>query len=281
MKRASLNRRRLVDQVVRLLSLVAAFLALGALGWILFEVFRRGGAALSFRLLTAAPTPPGVPGGGLGNAILGSLMMTVLAASIGVPLGILAGIFLAEYGTGSRLAEAVRFAANVLMGVPSILVGVFVYTVLVLPAGHFSGYAGAAALLVIMLPVMARTSEDMLRLVPASLREAGLALGVPRWRVTLGVVFRAAKVGLTTAGLLAVARISGETAPLLFTALNSPYWPTSLNEPTANLTVTIFNYAMSPYADWKEQAWAASLLITAGVLVLSIGSRTLLQRRRD
>jgi phosphate transport system permease protein len=207
--------------------------------------------------------------------------MTFLATVIGVPLGLLAGIYLAEYGGGSKLADLIRLGANILMGVPSIIVGVFVYAVLVVPMGHFTGYAGAISLAIIMFPVIARSSGDILALVPASLREAALALGVPRWRVTLGIVFRAAKSGLITACLLAVARISGETAPLLFTALNSPYWPTTLNGPTANLTVTIFNYAMSPYEDWKNQAWAASLLIMLGVLVLAKGTRFLLARRRD
>jgi phosphate transport system permease protein len=281
MKYSSAKRRRLTDLAVRLFAQVASLLALGALVWILFEVLRRGGSALSLSLLTKGPTPPGVPGGGFGNAVLGSLLMTFLATVIGVPLGLLAGIYLAEYGGGSKLADLIRLGANILMGVPSIIVGVFVYAVLVVPMGHFTGYAGAISLAIIMFPVIARSSGDILALVPASLREAALALGVPRWRVTLGIVFRAAKSGLITACLVAVARISGETAPLLFTALNSPYWPTTLNGPTANLTVTIFNYAMSPYEDWKNQAWAASLLIMLGVLVLAKGTRFLLARRRD
>jgi phosphate transport system permease protein len=220
-----------------------------------------------------------MPGGGLANAVVGTLGITLLATVLGVPAGLLAGVYLGEFGQDSRLAAASRFATNVLMGIPSIIVGVFVYTLIVMPMGHFSGYAGALALAIIMLPIVASTTEDILRLVPDTLRESALALGAPRWKVTLAVVFRAAKSGLITAVLLAVARVSGETAPLLFTALNSPYWPTSLGEPTPNLTVTIFNYAMSPYSDWQQTAWGASLLITAGVLILTILARVGLRER--
>jgi len=226
------------------------------------------------------PRPPGVPGGGLGNAIVGTLLITLLATALGVPLGLGAGVYLSEFGLDSRPAVTVRFVSNVLMGTPSIIVGVFVYTLLVRPVGHFSGYAGAVALAIIMLPVVARTAEDILGLVPHALRESALALGAPRWKVTLGVVFRSARTGLITGVILALARISGETAPLLFTALNSPYWPETLSRPTANLTVTIFNYAMSPYPDWKAQAWGASLLITSGVLVMSVFSRLLFRKKR-
>ena len=202
--------------------------------------------------------------------------MTVLAMLIGVPIGMLAGVFLSEFGRGTRFAEWVRFCSNILMGIPSIIIGVFVYIIMVVPMKNFSGYAGAVSLAIIMLPVITRTTEDMLNLVPNALRESALALGAPRWKVTLGVVFRAARTGLITGTLLAVARVSGETAPLLFTALNSPYWPGSLNEPTANLTVTIFNYAMSPYPDWQAKAWGASFLITAGVLGATVFTRGLL-----
>jgi phosphate transport system permease protein len=241
---------------------------------------RRGEKALDFNFFTRLPTPPGMEGGGLANAMIGTLFITLLATLIGVPVGMLAGVYLGEFGLDARRATMIRSVTNLLMGTPSIIIGVFVYTLLVVPAGHFSGYAGAAALAIILLPVVARTTEDMLRLVPNALREAALALGAPRWKVTLGVVFRAARVGLVTGALLAVARISGETAPLLFTALNSPYWTRSLREPTANLTVTIFNYAMSPYADWKAKAWGASLLITAAVLVLAVFSRFIFREKR-
>jgi phosphate transport system permease protein len=207
--------------------------------------------------------------------------MTAVATLLGVPIGLLAGVFLAEYGKTSVVAPAVRFAANVLMGTPSILIGVFVYSVMVVPMGHFSGLAGAMALAMIILPVVTRTTEDMLQMVPDNLREAALALGAPRWKVTLGIVFRAAKSGLLTGILLAVARVSGESAPLLFTALNSPYRVRSLAQPTANLTVTIYNYALSPYADWQQMAWGASLLITVGVLSLMIIARLTVRGRES
>jgi phosphate transport system permease protein len=199
---------------------------------------------------------------------------------MGIPLGILAGVYLSEFGMHTRLGAAVRFTSNVLMGVPSIIIGLFVYTTCVLPVGHFSGWSGAVSLAVIMLPVVARTTEDMLTLVPNELRESALSLGAPRWRVTMNVIFRSARAGLITGVILAFARISGETAPLLFTAMNSPFAVGSLNEPTANLTVTIFNYAMSPYDDWQAMAWGASLLITMAVLVLTISARALLREKR-
>jgi phosphate transport system permease protein len=276
MNRRSARRRRLVDQGVRLLAMLAAALGIAALVWILGVVVQRGAAALSGTFFTALPTPPGVPGGGLRNALLGTLYMTGLAALLGIPTGLLAGVYLAEYGTHTWLGAAVRFASNVLMGVPSIIVGLFVYTLVVVRTGHFSGWAGALALAIIMVPVVTRTTEDMLGLVPGSLREAALALGAPRWRVTTGIVFRAAKAGLLTGTLLALARVSGETAPLLFTSLNSPFAVDSLNEPTANLTVTLFNYAMSPYADWQRTAWGAALVITGAVLITTIAARALL-----
>ena len=280
MRERSRRSRRAANHVVKALSLAAALLALGALGWILYEVLARGFSALNFSFFTDLPTPPGIAGGGLANAIVGTLLITFLATMIGVPIGMLAGVYLGEFGLDSRSAHAIRFVCNLLMGTPSIIIGIFIYTLLVVPLGHFSGYAGAVALAIIMLPVVARTTEDMLRLVPNALREAALALGAPRWKVTLGVVFRAAQAGLITGVLLAVARISGETAPLLFTALNSPYWIRSLREPTANLTVTIFNYAMSPYADWKAKAWGASLLIMAAVLLLAVFSRLIFREKR-
>ncbi|RJP77749.1 MAG: phosphate ABC transporter permease PstA [Candidatus Zixiibacteriota bacterium] len=271
-------RRHAANRVVQVVSSLGALIGLGILVWILAVVVMKGLGAFDLAFFTRLPTPPGITGGGLVNAIVGTLIMTVLAAAVGTPIGILAGVYLAEFGRGSKFAVAVRSLTNILTGVPSIIVGVFVYTLLVVPAKSFSGYAGAAALAIIMLPIVVRTTEDMLNLVPNSLREAGLALGAPRWRVITSIVFRAARNGLITGVLLSVARVSGETAPLLFTALNSPFWIHSLNQPTPNLTVTIFNYAMSPFADWKTQAWGASLLITAGVLVLNIGARLLFRR---
>ncbi len=281
MKRRPATFRKLTNRLVVGLSGGAALLGLFFLGWILMGVILRGISALSPDFFTKLPTPPGVPGGGLVNAIVGTLLITLAAVLLGVPLGILGGIYLSEFGEHSRVAATVRFAANVLMGTPSIIVGVFIYAIIVFPTGHFSGYAGAVSLAVIMLPVVVRTTEDMLRLVPNTLRESALALGAPRWKVTFQVVFRAAKSGLLTGVLLAVARVSGETAPLLFTALNSPYWVKSLSGPTANLTVTIFNYAMSPYRDWQRQAWGASLLIMVGVLLATLlGRRVLKEKKR-
>jgi phosphate transport system permease protein len=272
--------RRVTNAVVSSLATLSAVLGLLILAWILWVVMGQGLAAFNWNFFTKLPTPPGTPGGGMFNAIVGTLVLTLLATLIAVPLGLLAGVYLAEFGQGSRLADNTRFSANVLIGIPSIIIGIFAYALIVVPLGNFSGYAGIVALAIIMLPIAARTTEDMLRLVPNTLREAALALGAPRWRITLDIVFRAAKAGLITGILLAVARVSGETAPLLFTALNSPYMMSSLGQPTPNLTVTIFNYAMSPYADWQQQAWGASLLITSGVLALTLLTRYVLGERK-
>ncbi len=272
--------RKTVDLSVKVISTLCAALALLLLAWILITVVHRGAAAINWDFFTELPPPPGVKGGGLSSAIVGTLLITALATVIGVPIGMLAGVYLAEFGAHSWIASPVRFVTNVLMGTPSIIIGVFVYTFLVVPFHHFSGYAGAIALAILMLPVVARTSEDMLALVPNTLRESALALGAPRWKVTLGVLFRAARAGLVTGVILAIARVAGETAPLLFTALNSPYSVDSLNQPTANLTVTIFQYAMSPYDNWQAMAWGASLLITAFVLAVMLTSRLLLRTRK-
>ncbi len=270
-----------MDKIVSVWAVISALLGIGALIWILSGVIARGVGALNFSFFTQLPTPPGLAGGGMANAILGTLAMTVAATLISVPIGLLSGIYLAEFGQESRVADNSRFSANVLMGMPSIIVGVFAYTLVVLPLGHFSGYAGALALAILMIPVVTRTTEDMLRLVPNTLRESALALGAPRWKVTVKVVFRAAKAGLLTGILLAVARVSGETAPLLFTALNSPYWFKSLSGPTPNLTVAIFNYAMSPYEDWQQMAWGASLVITVGVLAFTLLARLVVRERKS
>ena len=277
MKRRSVAARRIVDLAMRFVAGGAAAAGILALAWILATVVSRGATAFSPAFFTRLPTPPGVAGGGLANAMLGTLMITGLASLFSIPVGLMAGVYLAEFGRGSRFAAAVRMGTNILMGVPSIISGVFVYTLLVATTGHFSGYAGAVALALIMLPVIVRTTEDMLLLVPGALREAGLALGTPRWRVTRDIVLRSASKGLLTGVLLAVARVSGETAPLLFTSLNSPYWPERLGQPTANLTVTIFSYAMSPFRDWQAQAWGAAMLITLGVLATSLCARLIVR----
>jgi phosphate transport system permease protein len=269
----SLGARHRLDYLVKGISTLGALIGLFFLVWILYEVILRGLSSFNWAFFTELPTPPGIAGGGVANAILGTVLITLLAAVMGTPIGILAGVYLAEFGKGSKLAGLIRSITNLLIGVPSIIVGVFVYTIMVAPMKSFSGLAGAVALVVIMLPVVVRTTDDMLNMVPNPLRESGLALGANRKQVTLGIVFRAARSGMLTGVLLAVARVSGETAPLLFTALNSPYWLKGLSEPTANLTVLIFNYAMSPYDDWISKAWGASLLIMLGVLALSIIAR--------
>jgi len=278
MRPKSKKARHGLDLLVKFLSSIAALIGIVFLVWIIFEVVARGVKALNWNFFFALPAPPGIEGGGVANAILGTLAIIILASLIGVPSGIFAGVYLAEFGD-NRFGEAVRFASKVMMGIPSIIVGLFAYSLLVLSTGHFSGCAGALALSIIMLPIIARTTEEMLALVPNALRESALALGSPRWQMTLAIAFRAARSGLITGVLLAMARVSGETAPLLFTALNSAFWPSSLNQPTANLTVTIFNYAMSPYRDWQQIAWGASLLIMAAVLALNIFTRIILRER--
>lgn len=280
MKSRSLTFRKLTNRIITLVSSFSALIGITALVWILYSVLQKGVFAFNFDFFTHRPTPPGIPGGGVANAIVGSLLITALATLIGVPSGLLAGIYLSEFGSRTKLGALVRFSVNVMMGIPSIIVGLFVYAIIVIPMKSFSGYAGAVALAIIMFPVVARTTEDMLTLVPNSLRESALSLGAPRWKVTLQVIFRAAKAGIITGVLLAVARVSGETAPLLFTALNSTYWPESMSKPVANLTVTIFNFAMSPYRDWQQMAWGASLLIMMAVLLLTIFARWILKESK-
>ena len=265
--------RKLLDFTVKAVSMGAALLGIFFLGWILFVVIQRGIAAISWDFFTKLPTPPGMEGGGVMNAIIGTVLMTGIATLLGVPTGVLAGVYLAEFGKNTRLGAWVRFTVNVLMGIPSIIIGLFVYSILVFPFGRFSGLAGGVSLAILMFPVVSRTTEDMLSMVPNALREAALAIGNPRWMATLSILFRAAKSGLITGVLLSVARVSGETAPLLFTALNSPYMMKSLNEPVANLTVTIYQYAMSPYDDWNQVAWGASLVIMITVLLLNLTAR--------
>lgn len=279
MKLRSTMRRKALDTVVRGISTLSALVGIFFLAWILLVVVQRGAEALSPGLFTQLPTPPGIEGGGVANALLGTVLITIIATVIGVPIGILGGVYLSEFGQYGLFGYFVRFTLNVMMGLPSIIIGLFVYTIMVVRMGHFSGYAGAVSLAIIMIPVVARTSEDMLAMVPNTLRESALAVGAPRWRVTMNVVFRSAKAGMVTGILLAVARVSGETAPLLFTSLNSTFWPESLNEPTANLTVTIFNYAMSPFSDWQKVAWGASLIIMTAVLALNIIARIMSKER--
>jgi phosphate transport system permease protein len=266
------GRRRLLNRIVLSLALAATVIGLFWLAAILWTLLSHGVSALTTDLFTKMTPPPGSQGGLL-NAIYGSVIMTAIATLVGTPVGILAGTYLAEYSRGSRLAEVIRFINDILLSAPSIIVGLFVYEVLVIRVGHFSGWAGAMALAIIVIPVVVRTTEDMLRLVPDSLREAAAALGAPKWRAVIQISYRAAVQGILTGVMLAVARISGETAPLLFTALNNQFWSTDLNGPMANLPVVIFQFALSPYTDWQSLAWGGALLITAVILTLNIAAR--------
>lgn len=268
------QRRKLANQVALGLSLAATVCGLAWLAAILITLLTQGLSALTADLFTQMTPPPGSRGGLL-NAIYGSFIMTALATLIGTPVGILAGTYLAEYSRGSRLAEVIRFINDILLSAPSIIVGLFVYEIVVVRVGHFSGWAGALALAIIVVPVVVRTTEDMLRLVPNSLREAAAALGAPKWRAVVQISYRAALQGIVTGIMLAVARISGETAPLLFTALNNQFWSTDLNAPMANLPVVIFQFALSPYSDWQSLAWGGALLITFVILTLNIGARVI------
>jgi len=272
------HRRLWVNRFNLLMSLLAMAFGMTFLLWILAVLAIEGFAALSPVLFTQ-PTPPPGSAGGLSNAIAGSLAIVGVATLVATPVGILAGIYLAEYGKAGWLAQLTRFINDILLSAPSIVIGLFVYTVYVMEVGHFSGWAGSAALGLIAIPVVVRTTENMLYLVPASLREAAFALGAPMWKVTLKVTLRAVRGGVITGVLLAVARISGETAPLLFTALNNQFWSANMNQPIANLPVVIFQFAMSPFEDWKSLAWAGALIITLAVLMINIAARTVFHQR--
>jgi phosphate transport system permease protein len=266
------TQRKMVNKLALALSLAAMAFGLVWLVWILWTTLQLGVSGLSLDLFTKSTPAPGNVGG-LANAIIGSFMMVGLATLVGTPIGILAGVFLAEYGSGSWLAHATRFVNDILLSAPSIVIGLFVYAIYVAQVGHFSGTAGVVALALLVVPVVVRTTENMLILVPNSLREAAFALGAQRYQVITLVTLRASKAGIITGILLAVARIAGETAPLLFTALSNQFWSLDLNEPMANLPVTIFKFAMSPFTDWQQLAWAGVFLITMGVLALNIVAR--------
>jgi phosphate transport system permease protein len=272
-------RRRITNLVALALSVTAMIVGVSILAWILFTLARRGLGGINAQVFTQNTPAPG-DSGGLINAIVGSLLMTSLAMAVATPVGILAGTYLAEFGRTARISSAIRFVNDILLSAPSILIGLFVYEVMVVRMGHFSGWAGAAALGIIAIPVIVRTTEDMLRLVPTNLREAAAALGAPQWKVIVLVAYRAARAGLLTGVLLAVARIAGETAPLLFTALNNQFWSLNMNAPIANLPVVIFQFAMSPYRDWQQLAWAGSLVITVAILGLNIMARFVFRQRR-
>ncbi len=274
------NQRQRANTVGLALSMGAMALGLVVLLWILIVLFKNGLSALDMNMFTQSTPAPGSEGGGLANAIVGSLMMLGFSVLVATPVGIFAGVYLAEYGDQSKTAELTRFVTDIMLSAPSIVLGLFVYAIVVAPLGKFSGWAGSLALSLIAIPVVVRTTENMLRLVPGSLREAAFALGAPRWKVATMVTLRAAQSGVVTGLLLAVARISGETAPLLFTALNNQFFSTDMSSPMANLPVVIFQFAMSPYDNWVRLAWGGALLITLAVLVLNIVARVFFREKK-
>jgi len=273
------TKRRIASRIGLALSMSAMAVGLAVLIWILYVLFSNGLSALDLNLFTHDTPAPGTEGGGLRNAIIGSLMIVGLTVLVSTPVGILAGIYLTEFGDESKTAELTRFVTDIMLSAPSIVLGLFVYAIAVSTVGNFSGYAGSMALSLIAIPVVMRTTENMLRLVPGSLREAAFALGAPRWKVSTMVTLRAAKSGVMTGILLAIARISGETAPLLFTALNNQFFSTNMGAPMANLPVVIFQFAMSPYENWIRLAWAGALLITMTVLLLNILARVVFREK--
>ncbi|HEY8022067.1 MAG TPA: phosphate ABC transporter permease PstA [Thermoanaerobaculia bacterium] len=272
-------RRRATNYVALTLSIATMAIGLFWLIWILWTLVARGFGGIRPEVFTQTTPPPGSKGG-LRNAIVGSLLVTVAGILVAAPVGVLAGTYLAEFGKKSWFAAATRFVNDILLSAPSIIIGLFVYEVIVVRMKHFSGWAGAAALAIIAIPVVVRTTEDMLHLVPTSLREAAAALGAPQWKVVVQVTYRAARAGILTGVLLSIARISGETAPLLFTALNNQFGSANMNAPIANLPVVIFQFAMSPYEDWQHLAWAGALLITVSVLLLNIFARVVFRQKK-
>ena len=273
------KKRRIASRIGLALSMSAMAVGLAVLIWILYILFSNGFAAVDLNLFTHDTPAPGTEGGGLRNAIVGSLMIVALTVLVSTPVGVLAGIYLTEFGDESKTAELTRFVTDIMLSAPSIVLGLFVYAIAVSTVGNFSGYAGSLALSLFAIPVVMRTAENMLRLVPGSLREAAFALGAPRWKVSTMVTLRAAKSGVMTGILLAIARISGETAPLLFTALNNQFFSTNMGAPMANLPVVIFQFAMSPYDNWVRLAWAGALLITMTVLLLNILARVVFREK--
>ncbi|MCS7279450.1 MAG: phosphate ABC transporter permease PstA [Thermodesulfobacteriaceae bacterium] len=272
------TKRKLINVVALTLCFLTALWGLFWLFFIIFDVLRHGILALTPSLLLKDPTPPGIPGGGLRHAIVGHLLITFCATLIGVPIGILGGTFLAEYGRGYKISKLISSLADIMISVPAIIVGAFVYAILVKPLGHFSGWAGSIALAIIMIPVIMRTTENMLSLIPWTLREAAFALGAPYYKVIIQIVYRGASTGILTGIILGVARVTGEAAPLLFTSFNNAYFSLNMNQPIASLTITIFQYAMGPYEDWHVQAWGASLIITSLILFLTLIGKSLIKR---
>jgi len=276
--RSALLRRKIVDRAMRALAAAAVGVALVPLVSVLGEVLRLGLPALRPGFFSSLPVPVGVPGGGMGNALVGTLILTGLGSAIGIPIGLLAGVYLSEFGHG-RLARAVRFSADVLSGVPSIAVGIFAYAVVVKPMHHFSALSGGVALSVLMIPVITRTTEEMLKLVPTTLREGALALGTPRWRATLSIVIPTALPGVLAGIMLSVARVAGETAPLIFTAFGSRFWFEGFRHPVAGLPLQVYTYAISPYDDWIRQAWTGALVLVLLVVSMQVGLRLYIRSR--
>ncbi|WP_414675048.1 phosphate ABC transporter permease PstA [Limnobacter sp.] len=274
------SKRRMINLLALTLSMLAMAFGLFWLIWILYTTITLGIGGLSLNLFTEMTPPPGTAGGGLANAITGTLLMVGFATLLGTPLGILAGIHLAESRKDDKLSSVVRFINDILLSAPSIVIGLFVYAVLVSRMGHFSAWAGVVALALLQIPIVIRTTENMLKLVPAALREAAYALGTPKWKMVLSITVRASYAGILTGVLLSVARIAGETAPLLFTALSNQFWNTDMSKPMASLPVTIFNFALSPFVEWQQLAWAGVFLITLGVLALNVVARALLKNSK-
>lgn len=274
------QKRILINNLVMTFSTISAFIGIGFLFWILGVLVINGLDALNTTIFIAEGSPPGSGGGGLKHALTGQLLLVFYASLAGVPLGILAGTYLSEYGLKSKTAEIIRDISDIMMSAPSIVIGAFVYAIVVAPMGHFSGWAGSIALAIIMIPIILRTTDDMLHLVPSTLREAAFALGAPKYKVIIQVVYRGAKAGILTGVLLGIARVAGETAPLLFTSFNDNFLNTNMTEPMASLTVTIYNYATSPYEDWQKLGWAGAFILSMFILTLNISGRLFLLKRK-
>jgi phosphate transport system permease protein len=274
------NRRKIINTIVLALSTLAALVGIAILFWIIGILLVKGLSVISLDTFTKDGTPPGMEGGGLRQALVGHLILTSIAMGIGIPVGMLAGTYLSEYGAGSKIANFIRDLSDIMMSAPSIVVGVFVYGIMVAPVHHFSGWAGSVALAILAIPVIIRTTDDMLSLVPQTLREAAYALGAPKWKVIFQVVYKGAAVGLMTGILLGVARVAGETAPLLFTSFNNNFFSLNMNDSMASLTVTMFGYASSPYEDWQKLGWAAAAILTFAVLFVNILSRVIMNIKK-
>jgi len=274
------QKRIIINKMIMILSTLSAMIGIGFLFWILYVLVANGVDALSMTIFTEEGAPPGYEDSGLKHALIGQLMIVGVATFVGVPLGILAGTYLSEYGQKSKLAETIRDISDIMMSAPSIVIGAFVYAVVVAPMGHFSGWAGSIALTIIMLPIILRTTDDMLQLVPSTLREAAFALGAPKYKVIIQVVYRGAKAGILTGILLGIARVAGETAPLLFTSFNDNFLNTDMMEPMASLTVTMYNYATSPYEDWQKLGWAAAFILSMFILTLNILGRLFIMKKK-